>query len=413
MRKIQDKNRYYNLLLKYLMVTFPMAYRKIERRNLDAIPKDGAVIFAPNHANTLMDAFAVLITDGKPKVFVARADIFKKKTMSDILHFFKMLPINRIRDGVENLAANDAIMKQCVEVLCDGVPFCILPEGRHRPMHSLLPLKKGIARIAFEAYDQIKDRMPIYIVPVGLEYEDYFEFRSRLLINVGKPLHLQEFVAEHAEYNEQELYRHLLLDLSERMKDTIIYLPDDERYEGAWEAANILSGRDTAASGNLLERKRRIQSLAERLLKRHPNIIERARRQAERRKKFGIRLRSRIDRKEWWELVIRGLLLILYSPFVLLEAVLLLPALVFTGIIKKKLKDITFINSIRYVACYVLNPIVMLIVCLAALFFAPWWACLAAYLLSWIAPIAVYDWSNAVRHLYSDLKYRQYRKAIE
>ncbi len=413
MRKIQDNDRFYNFLVRYLNVTFPMCYRKIERRNLDAIPKDGAVIFAPNHANTLMDAFAVLITDGKPKVFVARADIFKKKPISDILHFFKMLPINRIRGGVENLAANDAIMKQCIDVLCDGVAFCILPEGRHRPMHSLLPLKKGIARIAFGAYEQIKERMPIYIVPVGLEYEDYFEFRSRLLITIGSPLHLQQFVEEHKEFNEQELYRHLLLDLEQKMKETIIYLPDDERYEGVWEAANVLSGRETAESVNLQERKRRIQAIAERLLKRNPNVIEREKRRAERRRALRIRLRSRVVRRKGWELFLRGLALVILSPVALLGALLILPALILTAVIKRKLKDQTFINSIRYVACYVVNPIVMLLICLVCLFFAPWWACLGAYVLSFIGQIAVYDWTNAVHHLVSDIKYHRYRKSIE
>ena len=157
MGKIQEKNVFYNALHRYACWTVPMAYRKIEYRNLDAIPRDGAVILAPNHANTLMDALVVLTTRKDPIVFVARADIFKKAAIGKTLRFLKMLPINRIRDGVEALSENDAIMEQCIDALCDGVPFCILPEGRHRPMHSLLPLKKGIARIAFGAWERLKD----------------------------------------------------------------------------------------------------------------------------------------------------------------------------------------------------------------------------------------------------------------
>ena len=407
MGKIQEKNRFYNFLVWYNNRIVRLAYRRLEYRNLDNIPKDGAIILAPNHSNTLMDALVVHTLADCPKVFVARADIFKNAKVAQILRFFKILPINRIRDGVDALAENDAIMAQCIDALCDGVPFCILPEGRHRTMHSLLPLKKGIARIAFGAWDQLKDRMPVYIVPLGLEYEDYFDFRSRLLIEVGRPIKLQDFVAEHPGSSEAEHYRQLLLELSERMKETILYLPDDERYEGIWEAVNRM---DTKEYRTLYERRKAFQKQADRLAQKHPKMLERMERRAKRREARGIRLRSAARKRPGWRLALRALWLLVTAPSVALLALPILPGLLLIAYFKGKFKDKAFINSVRYVGCWVFNPIILLPICLLLLFVLPWWACLLIYAVSFVAPAPFYDWVNGVRYAISDLRYLRSRE---
>ena len=181
---IQDRNRLYDFLLPWINRSWRRAYCRVEYHGLENIPKNAAVIFSPNHANTLMDAMAVLSLDNRRKVFVARADIFRKPAAARLLSFLKIMPIHRIRDGVESLRENDQVFDLSVRALLEQVPFCILPEGTHRPRHGLLPLKKGIARIALEAGRQAGDSLPVCIVPVGLEYEDYFRYRSRLLVNI-------------------------------------------------------------------------------------------------------------------------------------------------------------------------------------------------------------------------------------
>ena len=406
MGKIQEKNVFYNALHRYACWTVPMAYRKIEYRNLDAIPRDGAVILAPNHANTLMDALVVLTTRKDPIVFVARADIFKKAAIGKTLRFLKMLPINRIRDGVEALSENDAIMEQCIDALCDGVPFCILPEGRHRPMHSLLPLKKGIARIAFGAWERLKDKMPVYIVPIGLEYEDYFDFRSRLLLEAGRPIQLQEFVNAHEGCTEAELYRQLLLELSARMKETILYLPDDERYEGLMEAVSRIGEKEYKT---LYERRKALQKLADRLAEKHPRMLERMKKRAERRKARGIHLRSAARKRPGWRLALRFLWLLVSAPFAAVLAIPILPALLLIAWLKGKFKDKAFINSVRYACCCVFNPLVLLPVCLLLLIVLPWWACLLIFAVSFFSPVPCYDWANGVRYAISDLRYLRSR----
>ena len=231
MSEIQDKNRLYTFLRPYVDWMFRRSYRRIQYVGRENIPTDGAVIFAPNHANCLCDAMAVLGIDRKRKVFVARADIFKNKRQANLLNWLKIMPISRERDGLDEVRHNDETMDKAVATLHDGVPFCILPEGRHRPMHSLLPLGKGIFRIALRANDEFGAEKPVYIVPVGLEYGDYFHLWDSLTINIGKPINVTQFVREHEDLSRPQIVMALRDELTQRIREQILWVPDDEQYE--------------------------------------------------------------------------------------------------------------------------------------------------------------------------------------
>ena len=84
-------------------------YRKVIVLGRENINPDDPVIFAPNHQNALMDALAVLFTNKGQNVFLARADIFKRKSIAAVLYFLKILPVYRIRDGFSSLKGNDEI----------------------------------------------------------------------------------------------------------------------------------------------------------------------------------------------------------------------------------------------------------------------------------------------------------------
>ena len=123
-------------------------YRKVIVLGLDNIHPDDHVIFAPNHQNALMDALAVLFTHKGQPVFLARADIFKKKIIASILYFLKILPVYRLRDGFNSLKGNDEIFNKTIDVLKNKNGLVILPEGDHAGFRRLRQLKKGICRVA-------------------------------------------------------------------------------------------------------------------------------------------------------------------------------------------------------------------------------------------------------------------------
>lgn len=232
-KQIQDPNGLYSLLRPTVDGLFRLSTRRYRLIGRENIPADGQIIYAPNHQNALLDALAVLSIDEKPKVFVSRADIHRNPRFKSILRWLKIMPINRMRDGIDNVRHNDVTIEQAVRVLNDGVPFCIMPEGTHRQKHSLLPLQKGIFRIALKAVSSSK---PLYIVPVGLEYGDWAHIWSSLTVCIGQPICVNEYLQQHPELTEPQLILGLRQELTERMQQLILYVPDDEHYEANWAA---------------------------------------------------------------------------------------------------------------------------------------------------------------------------------
>ena len=62
-KRVQDNDIMYNLLRKYIDFVLRFSYRTIKYVGLERIPKDGAIIFAPNHTGALMDALVILAID--------------------------------------------------------------------------------------------------------------------------------------------------------------------------------------------------------------------------------------------------------------------------------------------------------------------------------------------------------------
>src|SRR5664279_5150698 len=156
-------------------------YRKVIVLGRENINPNDPLIFAPNHQNALMDALAVLFTHKGQPIFLARADIFKRKTIAAVLYFLKILPVYRLRDGFSSLKSNDEIFVKTIDVLKNKNGVVILPEGDHAGFRRLRQLKKGICRVAFQSDEATGFNLKVKIIPVGLEFSKLF--RDRILVN--------------------------------------------------------------------------------------------------------------------------------------------------------------------------------------------------------------------------------------
>lgn len=226
---IEKKNWGYTLLRAYVnFVT--KTYFRTTVHNLHHIPENDIIIFAPNHQNALMDALAILAIVKTEPVFLARADILKKKIIAKILTFLKILPIYRIRDGKESLKNNDQIFQKTIDVLKNKNGLVILPEGNHAGLRKLRTLKKGISRIAFEAEEANDFSLHIKIVPVGLDWTHYSNFRSRLFINFGEPVSVSDYYEEYKNNPPRGL--NLLRErIARELKKYMIHIENHKYYE--------------------------------------------------------------------------------------------------------------------------------------------------------------------------------------
>lgn len=218
----------YHILKKYIDFAFKFYFRTTIVGD-KSIPKDEPIILAPNHQNALMDALAILVTRGWQPIFLARADIFEKPLYNKILTFLKIMPIFRIRDGVENLHKNNEIFNKTIQILQDKHQLVMLPEGRHSHKKQLLPLKKGITRIALQAQSMLTDNTNIHLVPVGIDYSNYTDVRSRVLVKYGLAINIKPMMADFKE-NPAKTYRNLLDLLERRLKDEMLHIEENKYY---------------------------------------------------------------------------------------------------------------------------------------------------------------------------------------
>ncbi len=225
---IEKKSFAYNALYHYVAFWHnKVFYRKIIKLNEHHIPEKDPAIFTPNHQNALMDALALLFTIKRQLVFMARSDIFKK--FASILYFLKILPIYRIRDGIDSLKNNKKVFDKTVDVLNAQNGLVILPEGNHKGERRLRQLKKGFARIAFQTQMEGSLNSPIKIVPVGIDYDDYVHCRSRLLVNFGEPFEILQYLDDYKK-NPAVALNKVKEELSQRIKKLIIHIESEQHY---------------------------------------------------------------------------------------------------------------------------------------------------------------------------------------
>lgn len=220
----------YTLLYNYVNTVFNQYYRKVEVHGLENVPKDVPVIFAPNHQNALMDALIVLFSSPGDTVFLARADLFRKKLLAKTLNSLKMLPVFRIRDGVEELGKNQEIFDITVGVLQRNHQLCIMPEGNHSSFRRLRNLGKGIFRIAFKTQEKMGNRPYVKIVPVGLDFSDFVKHYQTLHIVYGKPIEVSEYWDTFMENGPRGLNQ-LKQRLEQELKPIMIHIETEEYYD--------------------------------------------------------------------------------------------------------------------------------------------------------------------------------------
>ena len=383
---IHQSGPWYRGLRPFVDLSAGLSYRRTQITGLSNIPEDGAVIFAPNHSNALMDALCVLRTRKAPTVFGARADMFENPVFARILHFLKIIPMVRKRDGIRKVLRNLDIIEDIVEVLDEGVSFCMFPEGTHRTKHSLLPIGKGVFRIAITAARRLGK--PVYVVPVGLEYSDYYRFMGTSLLQFGEAIDVSGFLAEHPEDGEAALYRGLTSMLQERISGLFTYLPDDGNYDAAWAYTKFATAgrRRGALTARLAENRRAAAAAAA------PGMDEK------------LRLASELDEAihkarisvlsfghpGWKHFIFKVFGLLFWIPLLLVSFVAALPTITVSEglILKGKVGDAAFYNSVRCVVLCLFMPILFVLWLLLGLLTFRIGVCLSLLLAIVVATLA-------------------------
>ena len=392
------------------------SYRKCEVHGEETVPKDGAIILCPNHCNTLMDALVVLRSHNDKMVFGARADLFRKPFIAKLMSFVRILPMVRQRDGLRNVLQNNQTQEIIVEILEHDTRFCLFPEGTHRTKHSLQRLGKGAFRIALAANAKFGDKKPVYIVPVGIEYGDYFRYRSTCIVNYGPAINVTDFVKNGDFANEPQAIEALRQELSGRIEDLITYIPDDENYDSKWAltkmAAIYKSKKGYGQFGTQLEKSmiknREIAAEIEIAMAEQPeqmaNLLERVGKFEKERRKTGVSIYSFRKMNPVPNMIGKGFAAILGLPYFIFSAITSLPVWALSMKIRKGVKDPAFRNTVSFGVKLSLGEIMILAYTVLAFCLAPWWLAIILMVLYLPAYSYFHDYLEGCRRWFSDIR---------
>ncbi|MDD4646133.1 MAG: 1-acyl-sn-glycerol-3-phosphate acyltransferase, partial [Bacteroidales bacterium] len=231
MKKVEHYSFGYFLTRLWISFTFRRVfYRRVEVRGREKFKVNDPILFAPNHQNALMDALVFVSTLKQQPIFLARADIFTKKFIVRILNFLKMMPEYRIRDGYENLQKNQEVFNRCTEILSTGHSLCMFPEGNHNDKRFFRPLKKGLARIAFEVEDQCDFKLGLKIIATGIDYSSYDNVRGRLTVSYADPITITDLKDLYRE-DPQKALKELNNRIRTHIEPHMIEIPWEDIYD--------------------------------------------------------------------------------------------------------------------------------------------------------------------------------------
>jgi 1-acyl-sn-glycerol-3-phosphate acyltransferase len=190
----------YALLRSIAGIALRWFYRRIDVEGLERLPRSAPLIVVVNHPNALVDALLVGWSIPRRVVLTAKATLFQSRALATLLSWVGVVPLVRSSDVRAATGARATIDPRrnarafgaLRDVLRRRGAVVIFPEGISHDNPSLAPLRTGAARIALEARDEGKVE-GLYIVPIGLTFERKDAPRTRVLVQVGDAIAVDEW----------------------------------------------------------------------------------------------------------------------------------------------------------------------------------------------------------------------------
>lgn len=232
-------------------------FRRIFINGLENLPKNKPVLLAVNHPNSVIDALICGCLLPRQVHFLARGDAFKKGFVKWFLWQMRVIPIFRKSEG--NLDKNEETFTRCNQLLSQNKVILIFPEGICVSEKRLrLPLKKGMARIAFGAVEEYEG-LDLQIVPVGLNYTYFHKYRAEVMVQVGAPLAVQDYVAEY-KTSPARAIKALTLNAETAMKEQNIIVEEPENEQLAENLLRLYRAQKQYASKWIIRSEERFNS---------------------------------------------------------------------------------------------------------------------------------------------------------
>ncbi|MCY4014199.1 MAG: lysophospholipid acyltransferase family protein [Gammaproteobacteria bacterium] len=214
----------YRAFVRFLSLVASTFYRRIEVVGLENVPLSGAVVFAGNHPNALVDGLLLISLAGRSPVhFLGNAKLWRFPVLSRLLEALGAIPVLRREEHGPD-ADNRAAFARVDDILAEGGCVAIFPEGISHTDSRLATLKTGTARMALHA--AAHRNTDVAIIPFGLTYLSRERFRSQVLLHFAAPLPMDNARLRAYKNDELGTVRQLTAELAERISRVTLSAPD-------------------------------------------------------------------------------------------------------------------------------------------------------------------------------------------
>ena len=163
-------------------LALPIYCRDLTINKKELLKHKGPLLLAVNHPNSFLDAIILCTLFDGTVYSLARGDAFKNKMAAKILTLFKMFPVYRVSEGVENMEENYKTFDLCKDIFKQNGIVLIFSEGRCINEWHLRPLKKGTARLAISSWE---DGIDLKVLPVAINYSSFKKFGKNIKLFFG------------------------------------------------------------------------------------------------------------------------------------------------------------------------------------------------------------------------------------
>ena len=221
------KLAFYYFMKIYMQFFMRLFFGRVEIVGLEKIPSGKPIIYSCNHQNAFMDALIIGAISPMRITSMTRSDVFNTplKWFMDAL---QMLPIYRMRDGIDQLGKNEAVFEKIRNLLRNNKAILIFSEGNHGNDFFLRPLTKGSSRMALESMEKMPEK-DIQVVPVGINYFHHQRPGHKLTVVFGQPVAVKDYFPAYQEHPVRGANQ-LKMAISNGMETCLLISKETEDY---------------------------------------------------------------------------------------------------------------------------------------------------------------------------------------
>ena len=168
-------------------------FSRVEVAGARNLPREGPVILAANHPQSITDALVLGAASHRILHFIAHSGLFRNPVKRWFLQSCGVIPVYRRDEGEGGEDRNLQAFSAVYDGLDAGDVICIFPEGTSGQERRVQKLKTGAARMALGSEARSGWNTGVVMVPVGISFESRGRFRSRVLVSFGERIHVSDY----------------------------------------------------------------------------------------------------------------------------------------------------------------------------------------------------------------------------